>query len=162
VEKIIGFGPSLLHIVMDAGVEPPVRQAAAIYLKNLAASHWVEKPYDPVRDKGQPVPFSVHEQDRALIRENLVEAVVRATEVLRLQLSVTTSLVIKADFPGRWPQVVDRISIYLQNFDEPASWPGALAALYQLVKCYEYKKKEERAPLYDAMNLLLPQVWAHY
>ena len=93
---------------------------------------------------------------RALIRDNLVEANVRATEVLRVQLSICISMVIKQDYPGRWPQIVDKVSIYLQNPD-PVAWPGALAALYQLVKNYEYRKKEERAPLYDAMNLLLPQ-----
>eukprot|EP00096_Caligus_rogercresseyi_P006978 TRINITY_DN2413_c0_g2_i1.p1 TRINITY_DN2413_c0_g2~~TRINITY_DN2413_c0_g2_i1.p1 ORF type:complete len:1047 (+),score=461.56 TRINITY_DN2413_c0_g2_i1:392-3142(+) len=33
---------------------------------------------------------------------------------------------------------------------------GALLALYQLVKNYEYKNKDQRAPCLDAMNLLLP------
>ena len=36
---------------------------------------------------------------------------------------------------------------------------GALLCLYQLVKTYEYKKQEERVPLRDAMNLLLPQIY---
>ena len=31
--------------------------------------------------------------------------------------------------------------------------------LYQLVKNYEYKKKEDRIPLHEAMNLLLPQIY---
>ena len=35
---------------------------------------------------------------------------------------------------------------------------GALLSLYQLVKNFEYKKTEERAPLTEAMNLLLPLV----
>lgn len=42
---------------------------------------------------------------------------------------------------------------------EPANWSGALLVLYQLVKAYEYKKKEERRPLYDAMRLLLPMIF---
>jgi hypothetical protein len=36
---------------------------------------------------------------------------------------------------------------------------GALLCLYQLVKNYEYKKCEERKPLSEAMNLLLPQIY---
>ena len=48
-------------------------------------------------------------------------------------------------------------SIYLQT-PAPEHWPGALTVLYQLVKNYEYKKKDDRAPLNDAMNLLLPQI----
>lgn len=66
-------------------------------------------------------------------------------------------MIIKHDFPHKWSQVVDQVSIYLQT-PEPENWPGALACLYQLVKNYEYKKKEERAPLNDAMNLLLPMI----
>lgn len=35
---------------------------------------------------------------------------------------------------------------------------GALLCLYQLVKRFEYKKPDKRAPLIEAMNLLLPQL----
>lgn len=38
-------------------------------------------------------------------------------------------------------------------------WAGALICLYQLVKNYEYKKADERTPLTDAMNLLLPMLY---
>lgn len=38
-------------------------------------------------------------------------------------------------------------------------WAGALVCMYQLVKNYEYKKTEERTPLNEAMNLLLPMVY---
>lgn len=31
--------------------------------------------------------------------------------------------------------------------------------LYQLVKNFEYKKAEDRGPLHEAMNLLLPQLY---
>ena len=108
---------------------------------------------------GAPIPFSVHEQDRALIRDNIIEAVVRAPDIIRIQLAVCVSQIVKHDFPGRWPQIVDKVSIYLQNPD-PAGWLGSLLCLYQLVKNYEYKKSEERAPLKDAMNLLLPQLYS--
>ena len=44
----------------------------------------------------------------------------------------------------------------IQSFDEYILFIGATICLYQLVKNYEYKKKEDRAPLNDAMNLLMP------
>lgn len=65
---------------------------------------------------------------------------------------------VKCDFPQRWTQIVDKISIYLQNRDFNG-WSGALLALYQLVKIYEYKKADERTPLTEAMNLLLPMIY---
>ena len=46
------------------------------------------------------------------------------------------SNIVKHDFPGRWTQIVDKISIYLQNPD-PNGWGGALLCLYQLVKNFE-------------------------
>ena len=107
---------------------------------------------------GAPIPFSVHEQDRALIRDNIIEAVVRAPDIIRIQLGVCVSQIVKHDFPGRWPQIVDKVSIYLQN-PEPAGWLGSLLCLYQLVKNCEYKKREERAPLKDALKVLLPQLY---
>ena len=34
-----------------------------------------------------------------------------------------------------------------------------MVCLYQLVKNYEYKKADERTPLTEAMNLLLPMLY---
>jgi len=155
VHKIIGFGPVLLQVVMSNEVELPVRQAAVIYLKNMVSGSWVNR---EAETPGAPIPFSVHEQDRAVIRDNIVDAVVMAPDIIRIQLGVCVSQIVKHDFPERWPQIVDKVSLYLQNPD-PAGWLGALLSLYQLVKNYEYKKADERGPLREAMNLLLPQLY---
>uniref|UniRef100_T1J129 Importin N-terminal domain-containing protein n=1 Tax=Strigamia maritima TaxID=126957 RepID=T1J129_STRMM len=151
VHKIIGFAPSLLQALMLNDVEMPVRQAGGIYLKNLINQSWQERECD----SGQPMPFSIHEQDRAMIRDAIVDAVVHAPDLIRVQLGLCVSTIIKHDFPARWTGIVDKVSIYLQNPDT-ACWMGALVCLYQLVKNYEYKKPEERGPLSEAMNLLLP------
>jgi len=155
VHKIIGFAPVLLQVVMEQQVELPVRQAAVIYLKNLVSGSWQDREADT---PGAPVPFAVHEQDRAVIRDNIVDAVVRSPDIIKIQLAVCVSQIVKHDFPGRWPQVVDKVSLILQN-PEPSGWLGGLLCLYQLVKNYEYKKAEERGPLRDAMQLLLPQLY---
>lgn len=158
VHKIIGFAPSLLQVVMTAGVDMPVRQAGAIYLKNLVLQFWQEKEPPPPGAQPQPpqpLAFHVHEQDRAMVRDALVDAMVHAPELIRVQLASCLGCVLKHDFPGRWTGVVDKVSIYLQS-PESAAWPGTLLALYTLVKNYEYKKPEEREPLHEAMQLLLP------
>ncbi|XP_046627722.1 importin-7 [Neodiprion virginianus] len=154
IHKIIGFAPSLLQVVMSAEVDMPVRQAGVIYLKNLITTNWAEREVEV----GAPVPFSIHEQDRGMIRDAVVDAVVHAPELIRIQLAVCISNIVKHDFPGRWTQIVDKITIYLQNPDA-SCWPGVLLALYQLVKNFEYKKAEERGPLNEAMNLLFPMVY---
>jgi importin-7 len=64
---------------MQNDIDMPVRQAGAVYLKNLVTQNWQE----PETEAGQPVPFSIHEQDRAMIRDNIVEAIVHAPDIIR-------------------------------------------------------------------------------
>lgn len=139
---------------MQNDVDMPVRQAGAIYLKNTVVQNW----QDQEVEQGQPLVFSIHEQDRAMVRDSIVDAIVLAPEPIRVQLCVCINNIIKHDFPNRWTQVVDKISIYLQNNDANG-WHGAMQCLYQLVKNYEYKKSNERLPLTEAMNLLLPMMY---
>ena len=47
------------------------------------STNWKEREPDA---PGAPVPFSIHEQDRAVIRDNIVEAVVHAPDIIRLIL----------------------------------------------------------------------------
>ncbi|KAH7978920.1 hypothetical protein HPB49_007430 [Dermacentor silvarum] len=150
VHKIIGFAPSLLQVVMTGSVEMPVRQAGAIYLKNLLVQFCQEKEPPP---QPQPLPFHIHEQDRAMVCKALVGAMVHAPELIRVQLSSCLGCVLKSDFPGRWMGVVYKVIVYLQS-PESASWAGALLALYTFVKNYKYKP-EEQEPLREAMQLLL-------
>lgn len=79
IHKIIGFVPTILQIVMQTTVEQPVRQAGAVYLKNLINSSWSDHEAKP----GEPIPFSIHEQDRAMIRGSIVDAIVHAPELIR-------------------------------------------------------------------------------
>lgn len=139
---------------MANDVNIPVRQAGVVYLKNLVMSEWQEK--EPA--EGEPVPFCIHEQDRAMIRDSIVDAVVQAPPVIRTQLCICLKTIIKHDFPSRWTRVVDKIHIHLQNPDAD-SWMGALLCLYQLIKTYEYYAAEKRVPLIEAMNLLLPMMY---
>ncbi|CAG7729688.1 unnamed protein product [Allacma fusca] len=151
VEKIIGVAPALLKIIMGPEIEMPIRQAGAIYLKNMVCNSWSEP------DEDEPQRFHIHEQDRAYIRDTVVDAVVLAPNIIRAQLCVCIGYICRRDFPSRWPSLVDKICVYLQS-PEIAGWPGAFAALLATVKVFEYKKGEERKPLDEAMNLLLPLV----
>uniref|UniRef100_A0A8C1LKF6 Importin 8 n=1 Tax=Cyprinus carpio TaxID=7962 RepID=A0A8C1LKF6_CYPCA len=152
--KIINFAPTLLQIIVSDQVEFPVRQAAAIYLKNMVSQYWQDR--EP--SLGEVVfPFNIHENDRGQIRENMVEAIIRCPESIRAQLTVCLRAIIKHDFPGRWTGVVDKINLYLQS-QNSGSWYGSLLALYQLVKNYEFKKAEERDPLLAAMQIFLPRL----
>lgn len=51
----------------------------AVYLKNMVTQNWQEREAEP----GQPLPFHIHEQDRAMIRDAIVDAMVLAPELVR-------------------------------------------------------------------------------
>uniref|UniRef100_F6ZKI5 Importin 8 n=1 Tax=Ornithorhynchus anatinus TaxID=9258 RepID=F6ZKI5_ORNAN len=152
--KIINFAPSLLQIIVSEQVEFPVRQAAAIYLKNMVTQYWPDREPPP----GEAVfPFNIHENDRQQIRDNIVEGIIRSPDLVRVQLTMCLRAIIKHDFPGHWTAVVDKIGYYLQS-QSSGSWLGSLLCLYQLVKTYEYKKAEDREPLIAAMQIFLPRI----
>ncbi|XP_044535285.1 importin-8 isoform X2 [Gracilinanus agilis] len=152
--KIINFAPSLLQIIVSDQVEFPVRQAAAIYLKNMVTQYWPDREPPP----GEAIfPFNIHENDRQQIRDNIVEGIIRSPDLVRVQLTMCLRAIIKHDFPGHWTAVVDKIGYYLQS-QSSGSWLGSLLCLYQLVKTYEYKKSEEREPLIAAMHVFLPRI----
>ncbi len=52
-----------------------------IYLKNLCVQFWEQREPEHPTDV---VPFSLHEQDKQLIRDNMVEAVLAAPVPIRL------------------------------------------------------------------------------
>lgn len=61
-------------------MEMPVRQAAAIYLKNMVNNNWQDKEANV--NNGQ-IEFSIHEQDRAMLRDSVVDAIVHTPDILR-------------------------------------------------------------------------------
>ncbi|XP_071104621.1 importin-7-like [Haliotis cracherodii] len=155
VHKIIGFGPVLLQVVMMEQIDMPVRQAGVIYLKNIITQFWIER---EAENPGDAVPFNIHEQDRQAIRENVIEAIIHAPEPVRVQLCVCISHMAKSDWPGRWPNLAEKIAVYIQT-EDPKTLMGALMSLYQLVKVYEYKRADERKVLDDMMVHMLPLVY---
>nr|KAF6437789.1 importin 7 [Molossus molossus] len=149
--KSLNFVSTLLQITMSEQLDLPVRQAGVIYLKNMITQYWPDRETAP-RDIS---PYTIPEEDRHCIRENIVEAIIHSPELIRVQLTTCIHHIIKHDYPSRWTAIVDKIGFYLQS-DNSACWLGILLCLYQLVKNYEYKKPEERSPLVAAMQHFLP------
>ncbi|CAM9462061.1 importin-7-like [Lampetra fluviatilis] len=153
--KINEFSPMLLQIVMSEAVDLSVRQAGAIYLKNSVSQFWEERNVAAALAAGEVAPFCFPEADRAKIREVIVEAILHAPDIIRVQLTTCINHMIKSDYPSRWPGVIDKMSLYLQG-DDSRFWLGSLLCLYQLVKLYEYKKTQERMPMLASMQLFMP------
>ena len=76
------------QVVMNNTVEQAVRQAGVIYVKNMIGGSWTAKEVEAspaaIASGQMPavpinIPFTIHEQDKALIRENLVDATVHVS-----------------------------------------------------------------------------------
>uniref|UniRef100_A0A8D2IL26 Importin 7 n=1 Tax=Urocitellus parryii TaxID=9999 RepID=A0A8D2IL26_UROPR len=149
--------PNTIIEALRGTMDPALREAAerqlneVIYLKNMITQYWPDRETVP----GDISPYTIPEEDRHCIRENIVEAIIHSPELIRVQLTTCIHHIIKHDYPSRWTAIVDKIGFYLQS-DNSACWLGILLCLYQLVKNYEYKKPEERSPLVAAMQHFLP------
>ncbi|CAH3158817.1 unnamed protein product [Porites lobata] len=159
IHKVPGFLTLLLQVVMSNDVQIPVRQSGGIYLKNMVSQFWKDRDPSELIDGVQP--YVIPEQDKVIIRENIVEAVIHAPELIRLQLTVCVSQILRHDFPDKWPGVIDKVNGYLAE-NSRATWMGALLTLYQIVKKYEFKKPDERQVLHRIMQVLLPQLYSRF
>ncbi|ESN98462.1 hypothetical protein HELRODRAFT_113778 [Helobdella robusta] len=153
VQKIINFVPQLLQLVMNPEIDTAVRQSGAIYMKNMMAQYWEDKTNDV--KPGQPIPFCIHENDKQIIRDNIVQAIISLQNPIRVQLSVCVSIIVKNDYPGKCSGIIEKVMAILTSSQHDA-YLGALICLYQVVKHYEYKKSAERDPLNDVMTHILP------
>lgn len=58
-----------------------IAHVGGIYLKNMIAQYWKDREPSELIDSA--VPFVIAEQDKATIREHIVEAVIHAPELIR-------------------------------------------------------------------------------
>ncbi|BDA47636.1 Importin-7 [Coccomyxa sp. Obi] len=136
---------NLLRVAVEDSLDVGIRQVAAISFKNLVRKDW-----DP---QGGPSP--IPEADKAAVRDNLLEGIVRAPQVVRTQLGECLKSIVHVDFPERWPGL---LPIVLQNLSsqEQQRLYGALFALRILTRKYEFKDEEERAPLGTLVDATFP------
>ena len=63
-----------------------VSHVGGIYLKNMIAQYWKDREATELIDGAAP--FVIAEQDKATIREHIVEAVIHAPELIRYRLNI--------------------------------------------------------------------------
>jgi len=147
-----GFLPILLQLVMSEEIPVSVRQAAVIYLKNMIGKYWRDRDPEVVAAENIHI---IPEADKNFIKERIIESIISASELIRVQLTVSVHEILSNDFPEKWPDIVHKLNAYFMTDDKP-TWFGSLLVLYQIVKKYEFKRKEERGPIEELMSVFLP------
>ena len=118
-----GHVVGLFRLAVDATlqVEPVLRQTAAVHMKNVINRRW-DPPSKPLR--GNTV-LPLSEEDKTVIRENLVEAMCVAVPQVRVQLGTCLRSAAHTDYPDRWPSLLQHICTNLRSA-EPGRLHGGL------------------------------------
>jgi len=91
---------TLLQLLTEERIELPVRQAGAVFFKNLVKQHWA--PEDETA-------FTIQGDVKAQVREGLLRLILFVPERLQAQLSEALALVAKHDFPAQWPTLLPEV-----------------------------------------------------
>ncbi|KAG1660790.1 hypothetical protein FOA52_011331 [Chlamydomonas sp. UWO 241] len=137
---------NLLRVAAEETVDAAVRQVAAISFKNLVKKNW-EAPSEGA--------YQIPEEDKAMVRDNLLETLIRSPHMVQLQLGEVFKLVVYADYPEKWPGLPVALFPNLVSQDEGRLY-GGLYALRILARKYEFRDEAERAPLNSIASAALP------
>ncbi|KAL3110544.1 hypothetical protein niasHT_020015 [Heterodera trifolii] len=147
ISPVIGFPQLLLRLLQDEQLDCAVRQAAVIYFKNIICSHW------EVDDEKKR--WTLSEQDKVSVKQQIIPAIIRSPEPIRIHLCTSIQNIMRNDFPARWANFNDEI-LPLLRASEPETLMGTLLILHRLCKIYEYKRQKEKTPLVGLMESALP------
>lgn len=135
------FRPSFLTQLFQIAIATPassndaaVALAGAIYFKNLIRRAWQNVHTTTNDTKASLLP----DEDRDYVRAHIVPALISADNRIQAQLLEALKRIISADFPIRFPFLIDQIMTRLSS-DQPSVVYAALVALRALAKVYEIK-----------------------
>ncbi|CAH8509017.1 unnamed protein product [Heterobilharzia americana] len=155
LNEIIGFVPTLMKIFMEDTVDVGVRQAATLYFKNNISEWW--KATDT--EDSTELKFSIHEQDKQVVRESIVAAIVSAPIPLQAHLQVALSKIIRSDFPVRLQEFPEQVKHFILSSDH-LHLRGALICLHSFVGTYTYNKNDEPQEVVSVMRGFFPILYS--
>lgn len=137
---------NLLRVAAETNIDPAIRQFAAISFKNIVKRNW---------ECGEEKVSPLSDEDKAIVRENILEAVIRAPHAIQVQLGEVLKSIVYCDYPERWPDLANTIYSNLIS-QEQSRTHGALYALRILTRKYEFRDEDDRPHLNAILNTTLP------
>jgi hypothetical protein len=144
---------TVLHIISLPESSPPVRQAAAVYLKNRISRSW-STPYSVNGSSGSSavagtsngnmssnptsptniVPLA--DADKVTIKQNILHVLVETPQQnVKVQLKTCLGTIIAEDFPEKWEELMHQSLQCIQSGHENQI-EGGLLALIEILKIY--------------------------
>jgi len=136
VESHQNYGLLLLQLLTTESAAPVIRTAAAITFKNFVKRNW--RIIDGEASK-------VSEEDRGMIKTNIVELMLKSPESIQKQLSDAISIIGREDFPDKWKDLVDNLTVHMQINEslDLGTVVGVLQTAHSLFKRFRYEFKSQ-------------------
>jgi exportin-2 (importin alpha re-exporter) len=122
-----------------------IRQSASVLFKNVVKRRW--KPDD---EEKQPI----SDNDKELIKNNLVELMTSAPQDVQKQLAEAVSIVSQHDFPHKWPNLLPQLVAMLGKNDLMVN-RGVMLTANSIMKRYRYVFKSDE--LFSEIIMCLQQ-----
>eukprot|EP00210_Caulerpa_lentillifera_P002538 g2435.t1 len=135
-------------IIVEESLDASIRLSAAISLKRI-----VERIWDPVDEEERPLP----EQDKAQIKGNILEALIRSPETIRNQLLEILKTIVSTDFPERWPELKVAVIQGLHTQDEGVVL-GSLFAIRFIARRFEFRTSSDEHIFEEMLQVGIPKI----
>ncbi|XP_074642803.1 exportin-2-like [Tubulanus polymorphus] len=133
VEGYKNYPLLLLELLSKDGLEDVIRVSAAVMFKNYTKRNWrvVEDSLD-----------KIHADDRAIIKERIVDLMLKSPEKIQRQLSDAISIIGREDFPKDWPNLIGEMVTKFQSGDFHMI-NGVLRTAHSIFKRYRHEFKSQ-------------------
>ena len=127
---------AVLQIIASGETSPPVRQAAAVYLKNRIARHWSGPSTVSTSSESASSAVPIAESDRHALKNNILHVLVNVPQQnVKVQLKTCLSTITGEDFPEKWPGLIEAVMGMIQSGQENQI-EGGLLTLIEVLKVY--------------------------
>ena len=99
-----GFLLQLLRLIGNANANIAVRQAAAVFYKNVVKTAW-----DESKEVEERKNIVISGQDRSTIKTNIVELMCTVPPQIQAQISEAISITAEVDYPEKWDDLLPNL-----------------------------------------------------
>lgn len=150
------FAVSMLQLIALDSFPVPIRQAAAVYLKNFSTRFYAQADWEA--RSGEP---------QTQLKAGIVGVVLRSPVSVRRQLSAVLAVMAEHEYPTRWPALVSELAAQLEAAARAAAgaaadpaaaieWGALQAALESLAAIFErYPDRMRSDELFTEINVSL-------
>ncbi|XP_031553352.1 exportin-2-like [Actinia tenebrosa] len=145
VEGTPNFAIMLLKITNNQNVDMTIRVCATVTFKNMVKRCWRIIEGEPIK---------INEADRAAVKREIVDLMLKSPEKLQKQLSDAISIIGHEDFPKKWDTLLPEMVKRLESGDFHII-NGVLVTAHSLFKRYRHEFKSQE--LWEEIKLVLEQ-----